>query len=212
LWLFKIILILVLNQKNSIMYSSTFQSATAALKAAHLQDPNQELNGTEPVPAEWLYTQRLLERLAQVYPDASEALTIAAYCQHLFRWEIKRTDYPEGRIGYYQWRNYLGGYQAEKAVAILKTSGYTDDFISEVVDILKKLNITRLDESQKLEDVVCLVFLEHYMQDFMHGKTEAQLVQIVQKTWNKMSDHGHHVALQLNLPEPTRRIVKQALG
>ncbi|WP_423128207.1 DUF4202 domain-containing protein [Gaoshiqia sp. Z1-71] len=194
------------------MYSPNFQPATEALKAAHLRDPNLELSGTETVPAEWLYISRLLNCLKSVYPDASEPLTIAAYCQHLYRWEIKRTSYPEGKTGYYQWRNFLAAYQAEKAVAILKSSGYDDGFISGVLDILKKLNIYRLEESQKLEDVVCLVFLEHYLSDFMHEKPEAQLVQIVQKTWNKMSEHGHHVALQLNLPEPTRRIVKQALG
>lgn len=196
----------------TLMNSISFQKATASLKAAHLQDPNNELEGSKLVPAEWLYTQRLLDCLRQVYPDASEALTIAAYCQHLYRWKIKRTEYPEGRIGYYQWRNYLGDYQAGKAAAILQASGYSDDFVSEVVDILKKLNIPRLDDAQKLEDVVCLVFLEHYMQDFMPGKPAAQLVQIVQKTWNKMSDHGHHVALQLNLPESTHRIVIRALG
>ena len=194
------------------MYSTSFQLATEALKAAHLQDPNLVQTGSGQVPAEWLYIQRLLTSMQQVYPDASEALTIAVYCQHLFRWEIKRSEYPEGRIGYYQWRNYLGEYQAEKAAVLLKSGGYTDDFIQEITTILKKLNISRLEESQKLEDVVCLVFLEHYMNDFIQGKTEAQLIQIVQKTWNKMSDHGHHVALQLNLSEPTRRIVELALG
>lgn len=194
------------------MFSTSFQSATETLKASHLQDPHLELNGSEELPAEWLYVSRLLDCLQKVYPEASEALTIAAYCQHLFRWEIKRTTYPEGRIGYYQWRNFLGEYQADKAAVILKSSGYTDDFIQEVTAILKKLNISRLEESQKLEDVVCLVFLEHYMTDFIPGKSEAQLIQIVQKTWSKMSDHGHRIALELNLPEPTRRIVEQALG
>ena len=193
------------------MFSTSFQSATEALKVAHFQDPNRELSGSEELPAEWLYISRLLECLQKVYPDASEALTIATYCQHLFRWEIKRTAYPEGRIGYYQWRNFLGDYQARKAAVILETSGYGSDFIHEVTNILKKLNISRLEESQKLEDVVCLVFLEHYMNDFIQGKTEAQLIQIVQKTWSKMSDHGHSIALELNLPEPTRRIVTQAL-
>jgi len=194
------------------MYSTFFQSATEALKAAHLQDSNRELIGYEEVSTEWLYVSRLLDCLQTVYPDASEPLTIAAYCQHLFRWEIKRTAYPEGRIGYYQWRNFLGDYQAEKAAVLLESIGYSNDFIQEVLAILKKLNISRLEESQKLEDVVCLVFLEHYMNDFIQGKTEAQLIQIVQKTWNKMSDHGHRIALQLNLPEPTRRIVEQALS
>ena len=194
------------------MLSSNFQPATEALKAAHLQDPTVEFIDSKSVPAEWLYTKRLLDCMRQVYPEASEKLMIAAYCQHLYRWEIKRSDYPEGRIGYYQWRNFLGDYQAKKAQTILKSSGYTDRFISEVLDILKKLNIHLLDEAQKLEDVVCLVFLEHYMNDFMQGRSEAQLIQIVRKTWGKMSDRAHHIALKLNLPEPTRRIVKQALS
>ena len=194
------------------MHSEPFQKATEALKAAHLQDPNTEMADNEHVPAEWLYTKRLLNCLNTIYPDAPEALRIAAYCQHLHRWEIKRSDYPEGRIGYYQWRNYLGDYQAGKAAVILKASGYSDDFISEVLGILRKLNIQRLEDAQRLEDVVCLVFLEHYLPYFMKGKPETQLIQIVQKTWSKMSDHGHHMALQLNLPESTRRIVKQALG
>jgi len=191
------------------MYSSFYSKAVEALKAAHQQDPNLEQDGT---PSELLYSQRLAYCLLQTYPDALEALAIAAWCQHLYRWEIPRGTYPEGRIGYYQWRNYLGDYQAEKAAVILKEAGYSAEFISEVRDIQKKLNIQRLDEAQKLEDVVCLVFLEHYMNDFMTGKTDAQLIQIVQKTWGKMSEHGHSIALKLNLPEPTKRIVGLALA
>jgi hypothetical protein len=194
------------------MNTESFQKAIEALKAAHLQDPNIEISGSEQIPAEWLYTQRLLEKANMVYPDASEALIIAVYCQHLYRWEIKRSDYPEGRIGYFQWRNFLGDYQAEKAKGILKMSGYSDNFILDVANILKKLNIHRLDEARKLEDIVCLVFLEFYINDFMKGKPEAQLIQIVQKTWGKMSVHGHHIALQLNLPESTRRILELALS
>ncbi|WP_163714445.1 DUF4202 domain-containing protein [Mangrovibacterium lignilyticum] len=194
------------------MYSPVFRKAVEALKAAHQQDPNLEPDGSVQVPAEWLYTHRLAACLLSIYPDASEALAMAAHCQHLYRWEISRSEYPGGRIGYYQWRNYLGDYQADKAAAIMKEAGYSDEFISEVRDILKKLNIHRLHEAQKLEDAVCLVFLEHYMNDFMAGKTDAQLIQIVQKTWGKMSEHGHSVALKLNLPEPTKRIVGLALA
>lgn len=191
------------------MYSSVYPQAVDALKAAHQQDPNPEPDGS---PAELLYCQRLSDCLSKVYPDASEALSIAAWCQHLYRWKIARSTYPEGRVGYYQWRNFLGEYQADKAAAILKEAGYTDDFIAEVTSIMKKLNIHRLDEAQKLEDVVCLVFLEHYMAAFMPGKTDEKLVQIVQKTWGKMSAHGHDIALQLNLPEAVKRIVQLALA
>jgi len=191
------------------MYSTIYPKAVEALKAAHQQDPNLEPDGT---PAELLYSQRLFDCLSQVYPDASEAVVIAAWCQHLYRWEIARSSYPEGRVGYYQWRNFLGEYQADKAAAILNEAGYAEAFVAEVLDILKKLNIHRLEEAQKLEDVVCLVFLEHYMSDFMPGKTEAQLIQIVQKTWGKMSAHGHKIALLLNLPDPVKEIVGKALA
>lgn len=191
------------------MYSSVYSSAIEALKSAHQKDPNLELDGT---PAELLYCQRLSDCLAEVYPDASEALSVAVWCQHLYRWEIARSTYPEGRAGYYQWRNFLGDYQAEKAAAILKEVGYTNDFVSDVTNILKKLNIHRLDEAQKLEDIVCLVFLKHYMAAFMPGKTDEQLIQIVQKTWGKMSSYGHDIALKLNLPEPVERIVNKALA
>jgi len=193
------------------MYSETYQVATKALKAVHLQDPNIIECDSESIPAEWIYTQRLVDRLTHIYPDASEALSIATFCQHLYRWKIKRNQYPQGRAGYHQWRNYLSEYQAEKAAVILEKSGYSSDFISKVVDIQKKFNIHELEDAQKLEDVVCLVFLEYYLNDFIKGKTETQLIQIVQKTWNKMSNHGHQIALKLNLSEPSRKIIEQAL-
>ena len=79
------------------MYSSVYPHAVDALKAAHQQDPNPEPDGS---PAELLYCQRLADCLSKVYPDASEALSIAAWCQHLYRWEIARSTYPEGRVGY----------------------------------------------------------------------------------------------------------------
>ncbi len=194
------------------MFTTSYQKAVESCKLAHLKDPTVEVVDSKKVPAEWLYTQRLVECLQQTYPDASEALTIAAHCQHLYRWQIKRSDYPEGRSGYYQWRNYLGEYQFNKAKSILQECAYADDFIEEVGMILKKLNIRTVPDAQRLEDVVCLVFLQFYMAGFMQGKTEAQLVQIVQKTWSKMSDIGHHAALKLDLPESTGRIVQLALS
>lgn len=194
------------------MFTTSYQKAIEALKLAHLQDPKQVQLGTKEVPSEWLYTQRLVACLGQTYPDATEALSIAANCQHLNRWEIKRSDYPEGRAGYYQWRNFLSDYQFNKTKEILQESGYDEEFISRVGAILKKLNIKSVPDAQRLEDVVCLVFLQFYMNDFMHGKSESQLIQIVQKTWGKMSDVGHHAALKLDLPESTGRIVKLALA
>lgn len=193
------------------MKSDNFNKAVDLLTKAHGKDPNVELFNGQKVPAELLYTERIVECLNKVYPEASEELIIAGYCQHLYRWEMKRTEYPEGKIGYYKWRNYLSDYQASKAEAILKESGYNNEFIQQVINILKKLNIHRVEEAQMLEDAVCLVFLVYYMEAFSEGKTESALIQIVQKTWNKMSDKGHSEALKLDLPVNTKSIVTKAL-
>lgn len=189
-----------------------FDKTLAALKDAHKQDPNTDYENGKPVPAEWLYTQRIANFIETIYPEASEELRLAGYCQHLYRWEIKRKTYPEGKMGYYQWRNFLGDYQAKKTVEILKSCGYDSAFTDRVVAILKKLNIYSVEEAQMLEDVVCLVFLKYYMESFTKGKSEKHLVQIVQKTWGKMSEKGHSEALKLDLPTQTKEIVSKALS
>jgi len=45
------------------------------------------------------------ERLAQFQPEASEHLQIACRAQHIRRWALDRSDYPEGRTGYKTWRS-----------------------------------------------------------------------------------------------------------
>jgi len=192
---------------------STFlKNAIQELLAAHLQDPNMESWNNEVYPAEWLYIQRITERLASFSPNASEELIIAANCQHLFRWEIERQSFPEGRIGYYQWRNYLSEYQALKAREILLKAGFDPDFADQVKIIVKKENIFTNPEAQTLEDVVCLVFLEFYLDEFMNDKTELNMATIILKTWNKMSEKGHQEALKIKYSDAALPVIKKALG
>lgn len=192
---------------------STFlKNAIQELLAVHLQDPNMENWNNEVYPAEWLYIQRITERLATFSPNASEELIIAANCQHLYRWEIERKSFPEGRIGYYQWRSYLSEYQAVKAREIILKAGFDADFADQVKTIVKKENIFTNPEAQTLEDVVCLVFLEFYLDEFMNDKTELNMVPIILKTWNKMSDKGHQEALKIKYSDTALPVIKKALG
>lgn len=192
--------------------STLLKNAIQELLAVHLQDPNME-NWTDGVyPAEWLYIQRITERLAAFSPNSSEELIIAANCQHLYRWEIERKSFPEGRIGYYQWRNYLSEYQAVKAREIILKAGFDADFADQVKTIVKKENIFTNPEAQTLEDVVCLVFLEFYLDEFMNDKTELNMVPIILKTWNKMSDKGHQEALKIKYSDTALPVIKKALG
>lgn len=192
--------------------SAFLENAIQELLAAHLQDPNMESWNDGVYPAEWLYIQRITERLASFSPNASEELIIAANSQHLYRWEIERKSFPEGRIGYFQWRNYLSEYQAMKAREIILKAGFDSDFADQVKTIVKKENIFTNPEAQTLEDVVCLVFLEFYLDEFIREKSELDMSTIIMKTWNKMSEKGHQEALKIKFPDAALPVVKRALG
>lgn len=57
------------------------------------------------------------------------------------------------------------------------------------------------------EDVICLVFLEFYFEPFAKKYTEDKMIDIVQKTWRKMSEEGHEAALKLPLSEVSLSLV-----
>jgi hypothetical protein len=101
---------------------------------------------------------------------------------------------------------------AEKLASILHNVGYDEATIGRVQSLVKKERMKLDAEAQLLEDIVCLVFLENYFADFAREHNEAKLIDIVRKTWKKMSDRGHQAALQLNLSEDCRRIVEKALA
>src|SRR5438876_1012218 len=113
------------------MISPRFQEAIERFDAANEQDPR----GIE-LP----YAKRLSAWVERLAPDASEALRLAARCQHLRRWEIPRESYPEGRVAYLKWREALKHFHAEKAGEILREIGYPDELIARVQQLnLKKL-------------------------------------------------------------------------
>jgi hypothetical protein len=56
------------------------------------------------------------------------------------------------------------------------------------------------------------VFLENYLADFSRSHERAKVVDILRKTWNKMSERGRQAALELQLPEEARAVVEEALA
>ena len=104
--------------------------------------------------------------LGRLYPDASEALQLAARAQHIRRWTVPRASYPMDRAGYLRWRKDLKRKHAEWAGDILADCGYAEDEIARVGSLIRKENLKRDAEAQALEDVASIVFLEHYAADF----------------------------------------------
>ena len=186
-----------------------FDAAIARFDAAHAEDPDQDACGQ---PAELVYAQRMSAWLAKLAPDASEALRLAVRCQHIRRWAIRRSDYPIGVAGYRKWRIDEAASHALTAGEILEELDFEAQTIQRVQALLRKEKLKQDAEVQLLEDVGCLVFLEHYFADFARKHDEAKLVEILRKTWGKMSPRGHEAALGLELSAPLRAIVDKALG
>lgn len=194
------------------MKPTRFESAIILIDKTNSEDINTyQVHGLE-ISKELLYSQRMSQKLLQFEPNASEELQIAARAQHIGRWKIARDEYPMDRVGYLKWRETLKKMHAEMAADILRTVGYDDKFIERVSFLINKKLIKKDDDSQTLEDVICLVFLENYFEEFAEKHTDEKLIDILQKTWVKMSDKGHEAALKIKFSEKSLSLVKQALA
>ena len=180
--------------------------------AANQEDPNKEVYKGKDYPKELLYAQRMTAQLNSFAPEASEALQLTARCQHICRWEIARDSYEMNREGYLRWRQELKKFHAKRAASILKEVGYSDEVIDKVKFLLEKKQLKRNEETQILEDVICLVFLEHYFEPFAAKHPEEKTIDILQKTWGKMSKEGHAAALKLPLSKSVLDLVEKALS
>ena len=99
--------------------------------------------------------------------------------------------------------------------SIMTSHGYREDEIDHVVLLLKKEQLKKDKESQALENVVAVVFLEHYFGEFLSKHdhySDDKIVDIIGKTLRKMSPKGHSAALALALPKRTRKLVEAALA
>lgn len=175
------------------------------------QDPNTELFNGESIAKELLYSQRMTAQLHKFLDKPSEELQLAARSQHICRWKIPRSDYPMDRQGYKKWRLDLAVFHGETAGTLMSQNGYSEDKVQRVKDLLLKRSLKRDAEVQALEDVVCLVFLEFYLEDFANKHDESKLIDIIKKTWNKMSEAGHAAALRLPFSQQMLSLVTKAL-
>ena len=188
----------------------------SAIDEVNRHDPNQvHING-QMQGKELVYGQQMTECLLQYWPESNELLQIAVRAQHIKRWQLKRTEFAQGKAGYYAWRIAQGNFHAALAATIMREHGYSDDDAKQTAAIVRKEKLKSNDDSQALEDTACLVFLMHYFDEFANKylavDNEDKIVRIVQLTWGKMSEKAHDIALTLTLPEHLATIVTKALA
>lgn len=194
------------------MSTEAYARARVAIDAAHAADPKRTADGRA---AELVYAENMERWVVKLSPGAPEILRLAARCQHLERWTTPRDSYPMDKGGYHAWRRGLYVKQAERARRILIESGVAENEAAEVATWVSKTGLKTNDGSQALEDAACLVFLESEIAEFAAAHahyTEEKFIDILRKTWRKMSTAAQAAALALDLPAPIAALVKRAVG
>jgi hypothetical protein len=111
--------------------------------------------------------------------------------------------------GYFQWRNDLKKHHASVASRILTECDYDQESINSVCSLL--LKNPENPEGQVLEDVICLVFLEYYVDEFASKYEDSKVVDILRKTANKMSPQALNAVGQLPLSQKIKMLVNEAV-
>jgi hypothetical protein len=187
-----------------------YERARALVDSAHAADPRRDAAGR---PAELAYADNMENWVARIVPEADPVLRLAARCQHLERWLVPRGSFPMDRPGYLAWRKSLYVKQAERARQILAEAGVPQDEAASAATWVSKTGLRTNPGTQALEDAAVLVFLESEIQAFAAQHAEyprEKFVDIIRKTWRKMSPRAQELARGLDLPAPIAALVAEA--
>ena len=188
-----------------------FERAIAIIDKKNSEDVHIEYFQGQEIPKELLYAQRMSQKLVAFKPDASEELQIAARAQHICRWKISRNEFSMDKVGYIKWREELKKMHADITADILKDVGYDSEFINRVSFLISKKLLKKDEGTQTMEDVICLVFLEFYFEAFAAKHEDKKVINILRKTWSKMSAKGQAEAMRLHFSLKSVALIKQAV-
>lgn len=192
--------------------ASRFERAIALIDAANAEDPNRIRYNDEDGPKELIHSELLTRWVKTLQPGASEAVLLAARAQHIRRWMHPRSEYPEGRTGYLRWRTGLYKFHAEQAAQLLREAGYDEAAIARTGQVIRKEGLGRDPEVQAIEDGLCLVFLETQLDELAGRLDREKMLDILRKTWKKMSPAAQQLALELTFAPDERALISEALA
>jgi hypothetical protein len=188
-----------------------YTEARSLIDTAHAADPTRAADGRA---AELVYADHMEAWVARLVPAAAPLLKLAARCQHLERWSVPRMNFPEGKPGYLAWRRSLYTKQADRARALLLQAGVSTAEAAEAATWVSKAGLKANPGTQALEDAACLVFLENEISAFAAQHTDyprEKFVDIIRKTWRKMSPPAQALARNVALPPGIAALVQTAI-
>jgi len=186
--------------------------ARQLIDAAHAADPKRAADGR---PAELVYADRMEAWVARAAAEPTPLLRLAARCQHLERWSVPRDTFPMDRPGYLKWRQSLYKKQAVRAQELMLEAGVSSAEAAEAATWVAKIAPKTNPGTQALEDAACLVFLENEIEAFAAEHADyprEKFVDIIRKTWKKMSPRGQDLAKSLALPPAITELVAEAIA
>ena len=200
------------------MSANIFEKAKELINQANSEDPNKVVDSeNKEWPKELLYSHHMSDMLERFAPESDNEMKLAIQAQHIQRWKSPRSDYPMNRKGYHQWRTALYTFHADTVAALMEQAGYVEDSLERVKQAVGKKALKKNPDTQLLENIAALVFIEHYMLEFA-GKhpeyDEAKWIDIIRKTWRKMSPTAQEFALSGSIELPTTLIplIQKALS
>lgn len=186
--------------------------ARQLIDAAHAADPKR---AADDRPAELVYADRMEAWVARAAAEPTPLLRLAARCQHLERWSVPRDTFPMDRPGYLKWRQSLYKKQAARAQELMLEAGMSSAEAAEAATWVAKIAPKTNPGTQALEDTACLVFLENEIEAFAAEHADyprEKFVDIIRKTWKKMSPRGQDLAKSLALPPAITELVAEAIA
>jgi hypothetical protein len=191
--------------------------AKTLIDAANGEDPNIEIADGQEWPKELLYSQRMSDMLERYKPESDDIVKLAIRAQHIQRWKSPRNAYPMDRAGYHQWRTDLYKFHAVTARGLMAQAGYDEPALERAATAISKRKLKVNADTQLLEDIAGLVFIEHYMLAFAEKHPEydeGKWIDIIRKTWNKMTADAHNFALsgELKLPESLVPLIQKSVS
>ncbi len=189
-----------------------YAKARELIDAAHAADPKRAPDGRA---AELVYAERMEAWVVRAAENPTPLLRLAARCQHLERWSVPRDSYPLDKPGYHAWRRSLYVKQADHAKELLLQAGISATEAADAATWVSKTALKTNPGTQALEDAACLVFLENEISAFAAQHAEyprEKFVDIIRKTWKKISPRGQMLAKTISLPSGIAALVQEALG
>jgi hypothetical protein len=122
------------------------------------------------------------------------------------------------RAGYLTWRAKQKAVAAAQVAQLVGSAtvkpAMTAEEIDRVAALIRKENLAQDPETQALEDVACLVFLDDQFDDFEKKDEidEDKIVGILRKTWAKMSPKGQELALGMPHSSRASALIQKAIS